>query len=69
MRRHRISDTSGKAEASNEKLLNRMPPVASNQFPRFMSLMVNLKEGITEDEYRKLLTGYLNEFIEIAESS
>jgi hypothetical protein len=69
MRRHRITDTGGKAKASNEKLLNRMPPAASNQFPHFMNLMANLKEGITEADYRQLLTDYLNEFIEIAENS
>jgi len=34
-----------------------------------MDLMVNLKEGITEDDYRKLLTDYLNEFIEIVENN
>lgn len=69
MRRHRIADTGGKAMASNERFLNRMSPAASNQFPHFMNLMANLKEGITEDDYRKLLTDYLNEFIEIVESS
>jgi hypothetical protein len=69
MRRHRIADTNGKAKASNKRFLSRMPPTVSNQFPHFINLMANLKENITEDDYRKLLTDYLNEFIEIAENS
>ncbi|MGA2972455.1 MAG: hypothetical protein ABSE39_07515 [Candidatus Bathyarchaeia archaeon] len=67
MTRHGIADTGGKAAASNEKLLLRILPTASGQFEYFRNLMTNLKEDIAEKDYRRLLTDYLNRFVEIAE--
>lgn len=67
MTRHRIEDTDGKAAKSNKRFLSRMPPTASIQFPYFQDLMINLKENMTRDQYRKLLADYLNRFLEVAE--
>src|SRR5438876_4505763 len=69
MKRHGIEDTGGKAAESNKRFLSRMPPTASSQFPYFQDLMVNLKENMTRDQYRKLLADYLNRFLEVAEKN
>ena len=69
MTRHSIEDTGGKAAKSNKRFLSRMPPAASSQFPYFQDLMINLKENTTRDQYRKLLTDYLNRFLKVAEKN
>src|SRR5437667_3962638 len=69
MTRHGIEETGGKPAESNKRFLSRMPPTASSQFPYFQDLMVNLKENMTRDQYRKLLADYLNRFLEVAEKS
>src|SRR2546427_5075525 len=50
MARHGIEDTGGKAADSNKRLLSRMPPTASSQFPYFQDLTINLKADRTRDE-------------------
>jgi len=69
MTRHGIEDTGGKAAESNKRFLSRIPPTASNLFPYFEDLMINLKENVTKDQYRKLLADYLNRFLEVAEKN
>jgi len=69
MTRHGIEDTGGKAADSNKRFLSQMPPAAAQQFHYFRDLMVNLKENMTRDQYRKLLTDYLNRFLEVAEKN
>jgi len=69
MTRHGIEDTGGKAADSNQRFLSQMPPAAASQFKYFENLMVNLKENMTRDQYRKLLADYLNRFLEVAEKN
>jgi hypothetical protein len=69
MTRHGIEDTGGKAEASNKRFLSRVSPELAGHFPYFKDLMINLKENMTRDQYRKLLAGYLNRFLEVAEKN
>jgi len=69
MTRHDIQDTGEKAGESNKRFLSRMPPTASSQFPYFQDLMINLKENMIRDQYRKLLADYLNRFLEVAEKN
>jgi hypothetical protein len=69
MTRHGIEDTGGKAADSNRRFLSRMPSKASSQFQYFQDLMINLKENMTRDQYRKLLADYLNRFLEVAEKN
>jgi hypothetical protein len=69
MTRHGIEDTSGKAADSNKRFLSRMPASATRQYPYFQDLMVNLKETMTKDQYRKLLSDYLDRFLQIAEKN
>ena len=66
MTRLRISDVGGRVTALNKTLLSRISPIVSSQFEYFKGLMANLKENITEEEYRRLLTDYLNRFLEMA---
>jgi hypothetical protein len=69
MTRHGIEDTGGKAADSNRNFLSQMPPVVASQFQYFQDLMINLKENMTRDQYRKLLADYLNRFLEVAEKN
>jgi hypothetical protein len=69
MTRHGIEDTGGKAEASNKRFLSQMSPEVASHFLYFKDLMINLKENMTRDQYRKLLAGYLNRFLEAAEKN
>ena len=69
MTRHSIEDTGGKAAASNKRFLSQMPLSTASEFRYFQDLMVNLKENMTRDQYRKLLADYLNRFLEVAEKN
>jgi hypothetical protein len=69
MTRHGIEDKDGKAADSNKRFLARMPTSAIRQFPYFQDLMINLKENMTQDQYRKLLSEYLDRFLQIAEKN
>ena len=69
MARHGIEDTGGKAVDSNRRFLSQMPLTIASQFQYFEDLMVNLRENMTGDQYRKLLADYLNRFLEVAEKN
>jgi hypothetical protein len=69
MTRHGIADLGGKATASNKMFLSRISPAAAREFDHFQYLLTNLKEDITENDYRRLLTDYLNRFLQIAENN
>ncbi len=69
MARHGVEDTDGKAASANERFLSRMPTAASRKFKYFQNLLKNLKEEMTEEDYRRLLANYLNTFLEIAEKN
>src|SRR2546425_4045729 len=69
MTRHGIEDIGGKAAESNRRFLSQMPPTAASKFPYFLDLMINLKENMSRDQYRKLLADYLNRFLEAAEKN
>jgi len=69
MTRHNIEDTGGKAADSTRRFLSQMPPTTASRFPYFRDLMVNLKENMTREQYRKLLADYLNRFLEVAEKN
>ena len=69
MTRHNIEDTGGKAASSNKRFLSKIPPRMTAHFPYFLDLMINLKENMTRDQYRRLLADYLSRFLEIAEKN
>lgn len=67
MTRHRIEDTGDRAAVMNEKFLSLTSPEISTQYEYFLNTLTNLKEAITQEEYRTLLSEYLNRFLETAE--
>ncbi len=69
MARHNIPDTGSKAKAVNRKFLSKGGSGAFGQFEYFYRLMLNLKEEISEEEYRRLLTEYLTRIVELAGGS
>src|SRR5206468_6751290 len=66
MTRHGVADTGGRAAALNQRFLSQMKPAARRDFEYFRNLLANLKEPITEEEYRAFLVDYLGRFIEVA---
>ncbi len=69
MARHRVEDTGNKGAAANQRFLSQIPASMASQFEYFRNLLANLKENMTESEYRNLLLGYLNRFVELAEKN
>ncbi len=69
MRRHRFEDTGGKGEGANKRFLEQVSPKIAAKYPYFLNLIVNLREDLTEEGYRMLLTEYLNTFIRTAEEN
>ncbi len=67
MTRHEIEDIDGRAETLNEKFLHLAPPEISTQYEYFLNTMINLKEDITPEEYRSLLSEYLSRFLAATE--
>ncbi len=69
MARHRVEDTDDKGTMANQRFLSQIPASMASQFEYFRNLLENLKENITEAEYRNLLDGYLNRFVELTEKN
>ncbi|TLZ56719.1 MAG: hypothetical protein E6K17_03855 [Methanobacteriota archaeon] len=67
MERQDVPDTGGRAAALNDRLVSQMGPGARGHFDYFRSLLANLKDGITGNEYRALLIEYLGRFRDAAE--
>lgn len=67
MTRHRIEDSGGVASKASRSFLNQVPPDIAREFDYFRNTLVSLREEMTANEYRKLLTEYLARFIGIAE--
>jgi hypothetical protein len=63
MTRQEIEDVDGRAEARSGKFLHLASPEISTQYEYFLNTLINLKEDIPPDEYRKLLGEYLNRFL------
>jgi len=69
MARHEIEDTDGRAEAMNEQFLHLVSSEISTQYEYFLNTMINLKETITQEEYRRLLSEYLRRFLAATQAS
>ncbi len=67
MARHGIPDLGNKAKRLNERFLSGLPANASKSFEYFYGVMTNLKEHVSEKEFRKLLTEYLEKSVELVE--
>jgi uncharacterized protein DUF5781 len=69
MARHRVEDIGGLAEQANKKFLSQVPPRMAGRFEYFRDLLGNLREDMTPQQYRSLLSDYLGNFLEIAEKN
>jgi hypothetical protein len=68
MARHRVKDLGGRAAAKNQRFLSKIDPSIANRFGYFLNLLTNLRENISDDEYRKLLMNYLGNFVKMVEN-
>jgi hypothetical protein len=69
MARHRVEDTGGRAEQANKKFLSQVSPRLAGRYEYFRNLLENLKEDMTTQQYRVLLSDYLGQFLDIAEKN
>ncbi len=65
MERHGIPDVGGKARDLSDRFLSRINPDAAQKFEYFHKLMVNLKEDISETEFKNLLKEYSAGFLDL----
>ena len=69
MARHKVEDTSGRAEQANKKFLSQVSPRLAGRFEYFRNLLESLREDMTPAQYTALLADYLGQFLEIAEKN
>jgi hypothetical protein len=67
MARHHVEDTGGRAARANQTFLDQVDPDIAGEFDYFRKTLLNLKEDMTANDYRKLLAEYLDRFVRIAE--
>jgi hypothetical protein len=67
MARHHVEDTEGRASKANQAFLDHVDPDIAREYDYFRKTLLNLRENMTENDYRKLLAEYLNKFVQIAE--
>ena len=65
MSRHEVEDIDGRAATANKRFLSRVDPSMASRFGYFLNLLTTLREDITNDEYRRLLTEYLDNFLKM----
>ncbi len=64
MQRHDIQDTGNRAKLANQKFLSNIPSKMAQRYPYFENLLKNLRQDLTEDNYRVLLADLLKHFLE-----
>jgi uncharacterized protein DUF5781 len=69
MRRHKIEDVDGRGESANKRFLSQVSPRIAEKYQYFYDVVVNLNEDLTDEGYRKLLSEYLNTFVQVAEEN
>lgn len=62
MERHGVKDIGNRARLANEKFLSSIP--MAQHYPYFEDLFKNLRQDLTEDNYRLLLTDLLKRFLQ-----
>src|SRR5712692_10019392 len=66
MQRHGIKDTDDRAKLANQKFLASIPSKMAQHYPYFENLLKNLRQDLTEANYRTLLADLLKHFLETA---
>jgi hypothetical protein len=67
MARLRVEDTGGLASKANKAFLDHVDPDIAGEFDYFRKTLLNLREDMTPNDYRKLLAEYLDRFVRITE--
>ena len=67
MDRHHIDDLGGRAATANRRFLSRLPPEAAQHFERFCNFLADLPKDLTDAKYRRMLSGYLEDFLKLVE--
>jgi hypothetical protein len=67
MARHHVDDTGGRAAKANQAFLDLVDPDIAGEFDYFRETLLDLREDMTANDYRKLLADYLDRFVRIAE--
>ena len=67
MKRQGIEDVGERAANANRSFLSQVSPDIAKESNYFQNTLVNLREDMTENDYRKLLAVYLDRFARIAE--
>jgi len=67
MARHGVPDIEKRAAGLNKRFLSQLPAGATEAFEYFRKVMTRLREDVTGREFDRLLTEYLNRFVEEAE--
>jgi len=64
MTRQQIKDTGEKGARANQRFLAEIPPEIAKKFDFFRNQLVNMRDDITEDQYRAFLAEHLNQFMQ-----
>lgn len=67
MKRQGIEDVGGQAAKANHAFLDRVSPEIARESSYFRNTLINLREDMTANDYRRLLAAYLDRFAHIAE--
>jgi len=65
LERHKMKDAGNKVAATNQKFLDTFDPEVSEEFAYFKNFMVNLKEDVTDSEFREQISEYAHRFLEL----
>jgi hypothetical protein len=65
LERHKIKDVGNRVAAANQKFLNAFDSEVLEEFAYFNNFMVNLKEDVTDSEFRKQISEYVHCFLEL----
>src|SRR6266540_6393212 len=66
MTRQQIKDTGEKGARANQRFLAEISPDIAQKYHFFRNRLVNMREDITEDQYRAFLGEHLNQFVQAA---
>jgi GTP cyclohydrolase I len=69
MERHHVEDTGRRAANANQKFLAKLSPDFAKKYKLFQNTLTNLKEDMTVEKYRALLSEHLGQFVELAEGT
>lgn len=67
MKRHSVEDVGGRAAKANQSFLDQVSPDIAKESDYSRNTLLNLREDMTANDYRKLLAVYLDRFVRIAE--